>query len=60
MPSLYTSQTSLLHTAAANGDADTCCELIKNGTFANIKDEKRRTPLHDAAMNGHRAVCELL
>ncbi|EGC37117.1 hypothetical protein DICPUDRAFT_150282 [Dictyostelium purpureum] len=51
-----------LRDAAKSGDEERCKELIKEGpnTIINYKDRSGFTPLHMAAMFGHKNICTIL
>jgi hypothetical protein len=50
-----------IHDAAVNGDAAKVSALLKdNPSLASSRDEYGRTPLHRAALLGHKGVIELL
>lgn len=50
----------LLHTAAFNGETESCTLLLEFGADVNAKDSLGYTPLHKAAWNGHADTCKLL
>jgi ankyrin repeat protein len=46
--------------AANKGDIETIKQRLEAGTDVNVKDPHGGTPLHRAAMNGHKEIAELL
>lgn len=60
-PARFTQASRLaLHHAARNGDLTEVKKLIAAGSNVNEKDLFKSTPLHMAAMYGHKAVAEYL
>ena len=51
---------SLLHRAAANGDADMVDLLLVNGVSPNLADAQGRTALHWACVGGFDTIVEML
>lgn len=51
---------SALHMTAIYGLKSTATILIEAKADINVQDEKGRAPLHDAALNGHTDMVELL
>lgn len=49
--------TSLLHVAAAFGSEDVIKCLLSLGADPNVRDLRLRSPLHYAALHGHRKIC---
>ncbi|MGD0649542.1 MAG: ankyrin repeat domain-containing protein [Verrucomicrobiia bacterium] len=54
-------QAAPIHDAAANGDLAEVAEFLKaNTSVVNARDAAERTPLHYAALKGHKEVADLL
>ena len=51
---------TLLHVAALEGSLDTFKYLIDFHEIKNPKDNQQRTPLHEAAVNGHFEMVQLI
>jgi len=49
-----------IHSVVALGDIETIKQRLEAGTDVNVKDPHGGTPLHRAAMNGHKEIAELL
>ncbi|MCE9553204.1 MAG: ankyrin repeat domain-containing protein [Planctomycetes bacterium] len=52
--------TTLIHAASYDGEADIAELLIQLGADVNARETNGRTPLHHAAYNGHLDVIDVL
>jgi ankyrin repeat protein len=53
-------QSTALHCAARNGQAETVQYLLKNGASCGIKNEKRRLPVHEAILGSDTETAKIL
>ena len=49
-----------IHEAARTGNIEAVKQHLADGTDVNAKNERRWTPLHIAAVEGHKEITELL